>query len=125
MPVGFVITSGSVDISGQVWPGVRIVRGMDVGESQLTPRASTCSMVIDDVMNVVVGDELIVREPNGAAMFTGTVRDVSPGKDRNNVRNYYIQADGPITDHGERGQRVQSAYELNAAWPLWRWGIAP
>ena len=62
MPVGFVITSGSVDISGLVWPGVRIVRGMDVGESELTPRASTCSMVIDDARNVAVGDELIVRE---------------------------------------------------------------
>ena len=113
MPVGFVITSDGADISGQVRPGVRIVRGMDVGESQLTPRASTCSMVIDDAGHVAVGDELIVREPGGAAMFTGTVRDVSPGKDRNNVRNYYVQADGPIAGLVGAGSGFSSAYVLN------------
>ena len=40
-PVGFVVESGGVSVGAQVRPGVRIVRGMDIGEGTLTPRAST------------------------------------------------------------------------------------
>lgn len=112
MPVGFTITAGGVSIGAQVRPGVRIVRGMDVGATLLTPRASSCSMVLDSNLNVAVGDELVVAEPGGDAFFTGTVRDVSQGKDRNNVRRWNLSADGPIRELAAAGRGFTSDYML-------------
>ena len=113
MPVGFTVTSDGVSIGDVVRPGVHIVRGMDIGEVTLTPRASTCAFVADDRRNIAVGDELVVTAPGGPALFTGKVRDVSVGKDRNNVRRYHVSADGRIADLVSAGRGYSSDYLVN------------
>ena len=108
MPVGFVITCDGISIGHAVRANMRIVRGVDVGESQLTPRAATASLAVDELLNVEIGKSLVVTAPGGIAMFSGTVRDVQSAYDRDtNVPFHRVSCDGRISRVVGAGNRLQ------------------